>query len=116
MIPPVPNRITSKLSGVMAGANADVGFITSDVINRMGNGDTLCLRRKIVVEHFNRFSGIKLAFTEQMAYLLFFLGVHADDRITLGFIGRFQFGNARELGITVYMPAGRLFFNALRFT
>ena len=104
----------------MAGANADVGFITGEVtcarqrqgINGMRDGDTLCQRREIVVENFNSFSGIKLAFTKQIAYLLFFLGIRADDRITLGFLGRFQFGNAHELGITVDMPAGRLFSSA----
>ena len=69
-----------------------------------------------MIQHFNGFSRIDLTLAIQVTDQFLFLGVHADHRIAFGLIVCFQLGNAFKLRISVYVVAGRLFFNALRFT
>src|ERR1051326_9207487 len=46
--PPTPNRSTSKLWGLMRCANYDEAFITSDIINSIGNRYALSIAGIIV--------------------------------------------------------------------
>ena len=84
-------------------------------MNGMRNSNAFRKRRKVVIKNFYRFSGINLTITKQITDGFLFFGIHAHYRIPRSIIHSSQFSNTLKLGITIDMPASRLFFQGLTF-
>ena len=73
MIPPVANRITSKLSCVMTDANLDIANVLLEVVQPVGNGDPFCERGPIVVINLNLLLSVQTTLSIKQTNQFFFL-------------------------------------------
>src|SRR5271157_4466448 len=103
MLPGMSNAVAGKGAGVVAHAQVDVCVIPSQVVEGVRVDDAFGIGGEIVVQRFPDLLGVNLAVAKQVADVLFFLGVDAENGIPCGLVFRSQPCDFQELAIAVGM-------------
>jgi len=71
-VPPVANRVTGKLAGIVTGANLDVPQIGSEVIQPVRHRHACCQGGPIMVKYLHCFLGVQFPLSIERTNQFFF--------------------------------------------
>ena len=110
LLPPRRNAVAAQFPGVVAGVQVDVGVLTAQVVDAVGDQLALAVTHKIMVEGLDRLLGIADAGTMKIAEQFLLFCVDTDDWIARLLVLAAQARDVLELSIAVGMMSHRLLF------
>ena len=110
VVPPTPQAIAGEFSRIFARAQSDVSRILQHIINAMWDEDAFRKTCEIMVIDLKGALRIQGTSSVKVAQVLFFLGIHADDRIASGLIFSLESRNVLKLLIAMLCFLHRRFF------
>ena len=102
LLPPFADGVDSELRGVAGGSHADKALIAAGIIDAIGNADSLGLGRKIVIEYLDKLLAPTPSVLVETADEFTTLGVDANNRKVLRFIGLTLLADVAELTVPLF--------------